>query len=257
MVLTRRGWPHASPSRWWFFSGSSGVRVFFVPPVLVHLELVFLPTSKVVELLFLPARSDGGWCSLNPFGLWWLVTCISLFFLLFWQDYSSQDVLFGGVAEPTCRRRCDFWPVFFSLFSLISNLHFSVDFWLTCAPQPRSSSSSALAAASSGSVGHRWSAHGSHAPRSSLLYGVREGHARPFSGRSWRQPVIRRRISVWVDPVTACVPHAPPSGILAFSPTAGSLFWVFFAYVFFVFFSCFFSLSLFVFGSNFMGISVG
>jgi hypothetical protein len=44
---------------------------------------------------------------------------------------------------------------------------------------------------------------------------------------------------------------------LGSSPTAGSLFWVFFASVFFVFFFCFSSLSLLVFGSNFMGLFVG
>jgi hypothetical protein len=58
----------------------------------------------------------------------------------------------------------------YSLWFWKSNLHFSVDFWLTCAPQPRSSSSSAPAAASFGCVGCRWSARGSHAPRSSALW---------------------------------------------------------------------------------------
>jgi hypothetical protein len=48
-----------------------------------------------------------------------LFICFSLFFLSFWQDCSSQDVLLERVAEPTCRRRVDFWPPFFHLFSLI------------------------------------------------------------------------------------------------------------------------------------------
>jgi hypothetical protein len=103
-----------------------------------------------------------------------------------------------------------------------------------------------------------WSCRSS-APRSwsSLLCSAREDHTPPFSGCARLQPVIRRRISVWVVPVTAHVLHAPSSGILAFSPTADSLFWVFFTYVFFVFFSCFSSLSLLVFESNFVGIFVG
>jgi len=49
------------------------------------------------------------------------------FFFSFWQDRSSQDVLFGGVAEPTCRRRDVLAPFFFHIFSLIlearSTLH--------------------------------------------------------------------------------------------------------------------------------------
>jgi hypothetical protein len=102
-----------------------------------------------------------------------------LSFLSFWQDCSSQDVFFEGVAEPTCRRRGDFWPFFFvfpSLFFLILKA------------------------------------------RSTLICGAREGHAPPFSGRARRQPVIRRRISVCVVSVTASVLHASLSGILAFSP---------------------------------------
>jgi hypothetical protein len=42
-----------------------------------------------------------------------------LFFFVFsfvWQDCSSQDVFFGRVIEPTCRRRDDFWPLFFIFF---------------------------------------------------------------------------------------------------------------------------------------------
>jgi hypothetical protein len=48
-----------------------------------------------------------------------MVACLfifSLFFLSFWQDCSSQDVVFGGVAEPMCRRRDDFWPLFSPFF---------------------------------------------------------------------------------------------------------------------------------------------
>jgi hypothetical protein len=71
-----------------------------------------LPTSKVVELLFPLARSGGGWPSPSLFGLWWLVICFSLLFLSFWQNCSSQDVFYGWVTDPTCRRRDDFWQVF-------------------------------------------------------------------------------------------------------------------------------------------------
>jgi hypothetical protein len=39
-------------------------------------ELVFLSTSRVVELLFFSARSGGGWFSPSLFGLWWLVICL-------------------------------------------------------------------------------------------------------------------------------------------------------------------------------------
>jgi hypothetical protein len=140
------------------------------------------------------------------------------------EEWLSQRVV-GGVIFG------HFFLLHFFLWFWKLDLHFSANFWLTRAPQPRLPSSSAPAAASSGRVGRRWLARG-HGPGSSLLCGAREGHTPPFSGCARRQPVIRRQISVWVVPVTACVLHAPPSGILAFSPTAGSLFWVFFACVF-------------------------
>jgi len=144
----------------------------------------------------------------------------------------------------------------FSLWFWKSDLHFSVDFWLTCAPQPHSSLSSAPAAASSSRVSCRWSARGSHVPKSSAMWcawGPRSAFFMPFlAATNYTTADLR------LSPVMARVPHAPPSRILAFSPTAGSLFFVFFTVCFFfVFFSYISSLSLLVFWSNFMGISVG
>jgi hypothetical protein len=47
----------------------------------------------------------------------------------------------------------------------------------------------------------------------SSLFSARVGHAPPFSGQSLRFPVVRRRSSVWVAPVSAHGLHAPPSGL--------------------------------------------
>jgi hypothetical protein len=48
-----------------------------------------------------------------------MVACFlfSLLFLSFWQEFSSQDVLFGGMAERLCHRRGDFGPFFFFFFT--------------------------------------------------------------------------------------------------------------------------------------------
>jgi hypothetical protein len=78
-------------------------------------------------------------------------------------------------------------------------------------PQPRSSSSSAPAAGSSGHVGNRFPARGRHEPESLLLFGARVGHAPPFlvvHGVGWG---LRWSIYCWVVPVTAHVLRAPPS----------------------------------------------
>jgi hypothetical protein len=80
--------------------------------------LVFLLTSRVVELLFLRLDSVEASLPLAFLGYGgFLCGFLCFFFFSFvWQDCSSQVVFFGGVAEPSCRRRDDFWPVL-SLFS--------------------------------------------------------------------------------------------------------------------------------------------
>jgi hypothetical protein len=220
---------------------------FFLFPLSWSSRVSLLPTSRVVELLFPQVRSGGGWPSPILFGLWWLVICFSLLFLSFWQDCSSQDVFYGGVADPTCCRRDDFWQVFSHFFRWFwkPDLHFSAKFWLTRASQPRSPPSFAPVPASSSRVDRRWSARGAHAPRSSLLLGTHEGHAPSFSGRERWQPVLRHRIRATVWRLW------PPSPL----PTA--CFWVFLLFCVCVIILFFSGHSLLVFGSNFVGIFVG
>jgi hypothetical protein len=102
--------------------------------------LVFLPTSRVVELLFPPARSGGGWLSPSLFGLWWLVICFSLLFLSFWQDchlkmssleeWPSQRVVGGVIFGPFFF----FFFLHFLLWFWKPDLHLFADFWLTRTP---------------------------------------------------------------------------------------------------------------------------
>lgn len=68
---------------------------------------------------------------------------------------------------------------FFQIFSslLESDLHNSIVFSKTHAPQSCSPSSSAPVAGSSGHGGRQCPGRGLHAPEKLLLFGVRDGHA--------------------------------------------------------------------------------
>jgi hypothetical protein len=59
-------------------------------------------------------------------------------------------------------------------------LHTSVAFFKTRTPQPRSLSSFAPAAGSTGQIGRRYLARDLHSPESLLLFSMRDGHALPF-----------------------------------------------------------------------------
>jgi hypothetical protein len=71
------------------------------------------------------------------------------------------------------------WPVFFQISSslLEPDLHNSVVFSKTRAPQPCSPSLSAPVAGSSGHGGRQCPARGLHASERLLLFGARDGHA--------------------------------------------------------------------------------
>jgi hypothetical protein len=185
----------------------------FCSPWVGSVGLVFLPTSRVVELLFPPIRSGVDWSSPSLFGLWWLVY---LFFLSFRRIVHLKMSSLGS-GQVNVSLAGWFLAPFFHLLSLILEARSTLPRRLLTdtRPQPRFPSSSAPAAARTDRVGRRRSVRGSHAPVSSLLFGVRVGHAPPFSGHSWWQLVIQRRTFVWVAPVSARVLHAPPSGILA------------------------------------------
>jgi hypothetical protein len=64
------------------------------------------------------------------------------------------------------------------------DLHNSVAFLNTRAPQPSSPSSSAPVAGSTVHPSRQSPARGLHAPESSLFFGARKGHSPPFSGRA-------------------------------------------------------------------------
>jgi len=118
---------------------------------------------------------------------------------------------------PSCCWRDDFSPVlsifFFWFWKPV--LLFLANFWLTRATQTHSPSPSAPTAARSGPIGRWWPARGAHAPVGSPLFSSCVGHTPLFSSRSRRIPVVRRRSSVWVAPVSAHGLHPPPSGFSA------------------------------------------
>jgi hypothetical protein len=95
--------------------------------------------------------------------------------------------------------------------TLEPDLHTSGAYSKTRAPQPRSPSSFAPAAGSSGHVDNRIPARGRHAPESLLLFGAFVGHVPTFlavHGVGWG---LQWSILCWVVPVTARVLHTPPS----------------------------------------------
>jgi hypothetical protein len=95
--------------------------------------------------------------------------------------------------------------------TLEPDLHTFGAYSKTRAPQPRSPSSSAPAAGSSGLVGNRFPARGRHVPESLLLLGARVGHAPHFLAVHGVRWGLRWSILCWVVPVTVRVLHAPPS----------------------------------------------
>jgi hypothetical protein len=117
----------------------------------------------------------------------------------------------------------------FSSSTLELDLHNSVTFFKTRAPQLRSLSSFAPATRSTGHVGCWCPARGLHVPESLLLFGARDGHVLPFlpiHGVGWS---LRWSTDGWVASVTTRVLHAPSSPVeSAIVSTAGSLFLRFF-----------------------------
>jgi len=65
------------------------------------------------------------------------------------------------------------------------DLHNHVCFFKTRAPEPCSPTLFALAARSTGLAGSRSLARSLHSPESPMLFGVRDDHTSPFSGRAW------------------------------------------------------------------------
>jgi hypothetical protein len=108
------------------------------------------------------------------------------------------------------------------------DLHTTVDFYKTYAPQPHSPSSSAPATRSIGRVGRRSLAHGLHAPKSFSLFGPCDSHAPPFQAMldgSWG---LRRPICGWVLPIIMCVQYTPPFlTMLVSAPLPTACFWMF------------------------------
>jgi hypothetical protein len=213
MVFTRRGWFSRLPLRVLFplwLLVSQGV---FLLPLSWSSGDSFLPISRVVKLLFLPARSGHPVEADHPLALLGYYGFVYRFFFRFGRFvHRKMSSLGKGLSQSVVDGI--FWPVlslfFFWFWKL--DLHVSPDFWLTRAPQPRSLAFSAPAAASTGRIGRRWSACGVHGPGSSLLLGARVVTLHLFSGRARWLRVLRRRIFAWVGPVTARVLHAPPSG---------------------------------------------
>jgi hypothetical protein len=132
-----------------------------------------------------------------------------------------------------------------------------VAFLKTHAPQPHSLTSSAPSAGSTSHAGRQSPARGLHTLESSLLFGVRDGHASLFSGHARWGWGLRWLIYGWVALVTAHVLHALPSpAVSAPASTAGSLIFVVSVCLCCVF-SCFLLYSLLVYYSDFIEILVG
>jgi hypothetical protein len=176
------GRPLPPSSRWWFPPSPFGLWSDFCPSTVCFQwpEVRYLGLIQPLGLWYFvsPGRSNGGWSSLSHLGA--MVVCVVFFcfFFYFRQEGSTQDVRYGGVVGRTCRQQCAlarFSLIF--LWYLEPDLYMFVDFFKTCAPQPRSLSSSAPASGSIGHVGCRCSARGLHAPKSFLLFGPRDGHA--------------------------------------------------------------------------------
>jgi hypothetical protein len=83
------------------------------------------------------------------------------------------------------------------------DLHNHVCFFKTRAFQPCSPTLSALAAGSTDLASSRCPKHGLHVLESPMLFGARDGHAPPFSGRAWWSWGLRRLIYGCVVLVTA------------------------------------------------------
>jgi hypothetical protein len=115
---------------------------------------------------------------------------------------------------------------------LVPDLLNPVVFFKTRTPQPCSPASSAPAVGSTCHVDRRRPARGLHAPERPLLFGAREGHAPPFSGRApwgrglwWR---IYDWVLLWrrVSPTRRCLRWKTP-----LSPLPVALFFGFFYFV--------------------------
>jgi hypothetical protein len=132
-----------------------------------------------------------------------------------------------------------------------------VVFLKTRAPQPRSPSPSVPAAGSTCHVVRRRPVRGLHAPERPLLFGAREGHTPPFSGRARWGWGLWWWIYGWVQLVMARVSHAPPSPVDFVSVFSASccVFWSFLHCV--VVYPLVSMYSLTVYYSNFIRIFVG
>jgi hypothetical protein len=237
----------------WFLFGSSWVMVFFCSPWVGSVGLVFLSTSRVVELLFPPGpRLDPVDVDLPLafLGYGGLFICFS--FVL--AELFISRCLHWGVAESTCRRRDDFWPVFSHFFfDFGSQIYTSSLTFDWHAPPSRVLRRLPLQDLVM-SVAGDWRMVPMRLGALCCLVRV-WATLHLFSGRARWQPVIRHRTSVWVAPVSARVFHAP-----SFGPLLHCRLLVLGGFLLrcsCIFFSCFSGHCLLVFDSNFMGIFVG
>jgi hypothetical protein len=168
-------------------------------PAIWAMELLFLSVDPVVAVFPLAFQDYGGL---------YLCFCFAFLFFLF---------VSGRKAKIKRSSLGKWWPfvsfnggfgLFFICFHRLfrANLHNPVAFLKTRAPQPSSPSSSTPVAGSTVHVGRQSPARGVYAPESSLFFGVRDGHAPPFSGHARWGCGLWWLIYGWVAPVTARAP---------------------------------------------------
>jgi hypothetical protein len=127
-------------------------------------RLGFLPTFRVVVLLFPPERS--GWAALPLVlcGLWCFELVFSWFSFRFLTGSFSSKRPVEWRCSGSCRRRRAGRIFIFSLIFMMPDLRSFVGFGETRAPQTCSSSSSVLIVPCIGRSGQQWPARVHHAP---------------------------------------------------------------------------------------------
>lgn len=176
-----------------------GLRSFLFPPWCVSLEVVF-------------SQPLGLWSFASPSPYWTLEFCVGFccflfsFFAFLWQEV---DLEASGGEFCCCCLACGAFPSLICDASLMLDLRLSIGFWETRAIQMGPSACSGSIVLCCGHVGYWWPARGCHAPGTSFLWAVRDGHAPLLLAAQRWCPDSGRPICCLVASGEARVVHAP------------------------------------------------